>query len=209
MREIIFVVLATLALGLLIYLSYKSRQKRFPIMFVLALPCFCALYLFQFGALSSLDLQPLPSEANVIREKKEEAIQDAKEIEEAKAEILAIKTRLKKMIAPASPPTLKLTDRDAQTLDSGYCVTVQFTPSKNQPLESIELTATVDDDSDARILNFWPSLKGGGFGSNKDSKRISRDGNGHVFHTHPFHLASPLLTLHSQKRHESESRGIA
>jgi len=195
MREIIFVVLAILALGILIYLSYKSKQKRFPIMFVVALPCFCALYLFQFGALSSLDLQPLPSEANFIREKKKEATQTVKEIHEAKAEILAIKKRLKGTIAPASRPTLKLTSQDTQTVHSNYCVTLQFTPSNNTPLESLEFTATVLDDSDARILNFWPSLKGGAFGSNKDSKRISRDGKRAHLSYAPLSLGKPIVDL--------------
>lgn len=197
MREIVFVVIATVILGILLWLSYISEHKRFPTMFAVALLSLLAFYLFQYGNLSSFSLKALSAEASFIREKKQEVAQDAEaieeirgriekmlaesqtgqqEIEKAKTEILSIKKQLLETIALASPPVLQLTRKETQPLDTGYKITLQFTPSKNEPLGFITFTATVDHDSDTRILDFWPSLTGGAFSSGKDSKRIQEDG---------------------------------
>jgi hypothetical protein len=195
MPEIVFVLVVIAILGVLIWLSYKSKQKRFPFMFAVAALCFCAFYLFQYGNFFSVNLKPFSSEANFIREKKKQVIQDVKEIKKAKAEILAIKKRLQQTTTPVSPPTLKLTGRDTQTVDSGYCLTLQFTPSNNTPLESLEFTATVDDDSDVRILNFWPSVKGGSFAASKDSKQITRDGRRARLSYSPLSVGKPAVDI--------------
>jgi len=73
----------------------------------------------------------------------------------------------------AGPPTLTLSGREMQKGPSGYKITLQFTPSKNEPLGTIVFVASVADNSDIRILDFWPK---GTFTSGKDSKKISEDG---------------------------------
>jgi len=176
MREIIFAAFTVASLGILIYLSYKSKQRRFPVMYAVTLLCLTAFYLFQYGNLSSFRIKALSTEANFIREKRNEVIQDVKEIEEAKADILAIKKELQQTKDLASPPILRLIDYAFEPLDSGYRFTPQFSPSKNEPLGAIEFTVTVDDNSDARILDFCPSLKGGAFSLNDDSIQIEEDG---------------------------------
>jgi hypothetical protein len=80
----------------------------------------------------------------------------------------------KARIDRVKPPALKLTSHDTEKLDTGYKITLQFTPSKNEPLGVIIFHASVDDDSDVRILDFWPSK--GVFRHGKDSKKIEEDG---------------------------------
>ena len=99
-----------------------------------------------------------------------------KSVENAKAEILKIKKQVKEAAELASPPTLTLTGRDIEQGESNYKLTLQFTPSKNVPLGSIHFVVTVENNSDAKIINIWPSLKGGAFSSGKDSKQIDPAG---------------------------------
>ncbi len=77
-------------------------------------------------------------------------------------------------IEKVKPPTLSLSSRETKKLESGYKITLQFTPSKNEPLGIIIFQASIDDDSDVQIVDFWPS--GGAFISGKDSKKITSDG---------------------------------
>jgi hypothetical protein len=189
-QEIIFLIVSISILGVLIWLSYKSHLKRFPTMFAVTLLCVVAYYLFQYGNLSSFSLKALSAEANFVREKKQEVAKDAKAVEairakveellldsqKSQAEILAINKQIEATAALAIPPTLTLTGKDTEVLTSGYKITLQFTPSKNEPLGSIVFVASIDDHSGAKILNFWPSIKGGAFSSGDDSKKISADG---------------------------------
>lgn len=73
-----------------------------------------------------------------------------------------------------NPPTLSLSGRKTKKLESGYKSTLQFTPSKNGPLDILIFHVSIDDDSDVRIVDFWPS--GGAFIAGPDSKNIASDG---------------------------------
>ena len=97
-------------------------------------------------------------------------------IENAKAEILEIKKQTAETAALASPPTLALTGKDIDDSNSKYKITLQFTSSKNKPLGAIMFFVTIIDDNSTKILNIWPSLKGGAFSTGKDSKKIDADG---------------------------------
>ncbi len=97
-------------------------------------------------------------------------------VEDAKAEILEIKKQVKEAAALASPPTLLLTSRNIEEDASKYKLTLQFTPSKNEPLGTIIFVIYVENDSNAKILDIWPSLKGGAFSSGDDSKKIDPNG---------------------------------
>ncbi len=73
-----------------------------------------------------------------------------------------------------NPPTLSLSGRKTKKLESGYKSTLQFTPSNNGPLDIIVFHASIDDDSDVQIVDFWPS--GGAFIVGENSKNIASDG---------------------------------
>ncbi len=78
MHDIVLVALAVAIIGTLVWLSWKSKQKRFPTMFVVSLLCFAAIYLFQYGNLSSFDVKVLSAQARFVREKRDEVLQDAR-----------------------------------------------------------------------------------------------------------------------------------
>jgi len=197
MREIVFLILAAGILATLIWLSYKSPKARFPTMAVVFFFGLLAFYLFQYGNLSSFSIKGLSAEASFIAEKRQEVQQDAaaigtiktqveglladsrashEEIEKTKTEVLAIKKELVETTALASPPTLQLAGREIKASDSGYKITLQFTPSKNEPLGSIVFVATIDDNSQTRILDFWPSPLGAPSLTGDNSKAIEKDG---------------------------------
>ena len=71
-------------------------------------------------------------------------------------------------------PTLSLSGRKTKKLESGYKSTLQFTPSNNGPLDILIFHASIDDDSDVQIVDFWPS--GGAFIAGEYSKNIASDG---------------------------------
>ena len=152
MREIIFVLVAVIFLGL---------------------TAFCLL---PFGNLSSFDLKPVSTEASCIREQTNDAVQHRKELDGATGWLLAIKKKYEHAKTRVSLPTLRLTGRDEKIIDAGYLLTLQFSPSTNEPLGAIEFTVTVADASDAHIVDFRPSLQGGAFISDNVSKQIEKDG---------------------------------
>ena len=76
----------------------------------------------------------------------------------------------------AESPTLTLSGRDILQTESGYTATLQFTPSKNEPLGTLRFLVSVIGSSSVAITDFWPSLKGGAFSTGGDSKKISSDG---------------------------------
>ena len=196
-REAIFLGFSTILLGVLLYMSYKSNQKRFPAMFCTALLSLLAFYLFQYGNLGSFRLKALSAEANFIRQTKQEVQQDAsevssmklklegllaaseashKEIEEAKVRILTLEKGLAETSRLAGPPVLTLARSTFTTIDAGYLAELRFMPSKNEPLGIVVFVVSVIDQSESRIIDFWPSTKAGGFSSGDDSKRIAEDG---------------------------------
>jgi hypothetical protein len=82
MRELVFAIFAAAILGTLLWCSWKSKQKRFPTMFVVSLLILSAFYLFQYGNLSSFDVKALSAQARFVREKSDEVVQDAHAISE-------------------------------------------------------------------------------------------------------------------------------
>lgn len=122
------------------------------------------------GTLMSEQIKP-----EVEKFKAEVAVQ-FNELEALGARTRQLESKITETIKLAGPPTLALSGRDMENVDVGYRITLQFTPSKNEPLGTIMFLATVVDDSDIRILDFWPSIKGGAFSTGKDSKKIREDG---------------------------------
>ena len=197
MHEIIFLIFTVLISGTLILMSFKSNGYRLPTMFVVALLCLSAFYLFQFGPLGSFSLKALSAEARFVREKKQEVAQDAEivdamkkqieqllsdsrksqdKIETTKNEIVFLQSELAKTTQLAMPPTLDLTNKTTNNISNGgFKVTLQFTPSNNVPLGIIVFEVTIIDDGDVRILNLWPSIEGGPFSTGPDSKKIRED----------------------------------
>jgi len=87
-----------------------------------------------------------------------------------------MKTQIEDARNLASPPTLELTDIQNNIVENGHKITLQFTPSKNEPLGSIVFDVTIVADSETRVLDFWPSIEGGAFSSGPSSKKIQDDG---------------------------------
>lgn len=179
----IFLIFAIVLLGILLWMTYTSKQAKFATMFVISIFTLLAFYLFQFGSLGSFSLKALSAEAKFIKERKVEVQRDAKEIsgiklhieqlladsqtsqkeiEKTKNRIIMLEEELAKTAAMAKPPTLSLSNSQITRTKSGYNANLQFVPSKNQPLGSILFIAAVIDNSEAQISDFWPSIKGGG-----------------------------------------------
>jgi len=76
----------------------------------------------------------------------------------------------------AKPPILNATAKEINRDKDGITLLLQFTPSKNQSLGMIEFIAELETNNSSKIVEFWPSTKGGAFSSGKDSKKISSDG---------------------------------
>jgi hypothetical protein len=74
----------------------------------------------------------------------------------------------------AAPPRLSFQEMNITKTDSGYDAAMTFTPSKNRPLGALVFSATIQGESKARILDFWPVR--GMFQTGDDPKRISKDG---------------------------------
>lgn len=88
--------------------------------------------------------------------------------------VIASRKKEKILTNQVNPPTLSLSGRKTKKLESGYKCTLQFTPSNNGPLDIIVFHASIDDDSDVQIVDFWPS--GGAFIAGKYSKNIASGG---------------------------------
>ncbi len=73
----------------------------------------------------------------------------------------------------AAPPSLGAPKVDITKIDSGYDTVLTFTPSKNRPLGALVFVASIQGQSDTKILDFWPARPP--FLSGPDSKRISED----------------------------------
>ena len=114
------------------------------------------------------------NDVKAIAEMKTQSEKDRKEIEQVKSEILALKKEIDKTTELASPPSLILTGKIIKPIESGYEITLQFTPSKNAPMGMLEFIAAIDDKSNARILNMWPDVLGGAFEDN--SRKVESNG---------------------------------
>lgn len=75
----------------------------------------------------------------------------------------------------AAPPILVPSGEKVSRGNKGITLLLQFKSTKNQSLGLIKFYANIIN-STAKILDFWPSLKGGAFSSGPDSKKISSDG---------------------------------
>ena len=76
----------------------------------------------------------------------------------------------------ASPPTLVPRAKEINREEDGITLLLQFQSTKNQSLEKIIFYAEVEDGSTSKIIDFWPSLKGGAFSSGSNTKKIETNG---------------------------------
>ncbi len=76
----------------------------------------------------------------------------------------------------AEPNKISFLSKEIEKTDSVYKATLRFQPSKNEPLGQLVFIARLPKESNAKIIDFWPTLGGGAFQSGKDSKKISEDG---------------------------------
>ena len=76
----------------------------------------------------------------------------------------------------AQPPTLTLHQHKTHTVGNTHTFTFQFLPSKNEQLGMISFVATIEQDGDAKIVDFWPSTNSPAFSHGPQSKQITPDG---------------------------------
>ena len=91
----------------------------------------------------------------------------------------ALKNLLKEfndLKAIAGPNVIKFQDYSVKKENNNYVVKVRFMPEKNIPLGIISVVVQVPDKSGSKIINIWPNIEGGAFGTGKDSKFISPNG---------------------------------
>ncbi|MDO8733972.1 MAG: hypothetical protein Q7K21_02290 [Elusimicrobiota bacterium] len=99
-------------------------------------------------------------------------------LEERDKKIELINKKLLEIEKYTAPNTLSLYNNLITKIKSGYSLLLQFKSSKNEPLGQLVFVASIPKNSNARILDFWPSNKSGvfAFESGIDSKQIAEDG---------------------------------
>lgn len=93
----------------------------------------------------------------------------------------------------AKPPSLSSEKIDITTEDGGYQAVMTFTSSKNQPLGTLIFEATIQGESDSKIIDFWPANPM--FASGKDSKVIKADGKQASLYYQLIGAGSPSIRL--------------
>lgn len=76
----------------------------------------------------------------------------------------------------AEPPVLVPSGKEITKDNSGITMLLQFKSTKNQSLAQLIFYAEIENNNSSRILEFWPSAKGGAFSSGPDSKKIETNG---------------------------------
>jgi len=89
--------------------------------------------------------------------------------------IAQLEKELIKTKSLAEPCKLELLSKTIEKVDQGYRVTLRFKPTKNERLGMLSFSAALPINTDAKILDFWPSSKSLPFTSGKDSKKIIKD----------------------------------
>lgn len=87
-----------------------------------------------------------------------------------------LEEKLQETMRVAEPPKLLFTAKEIKKVENVYNVILQFKPSKNQPLGAMIFNAKLLGETQAQILDFWPTLAGGSFQTGSDSKKILADG---------------------------------
>jgi len=115
--------------------------------------------------------------ANQVNEKLEGTIAQVSDQEKSIASLIEsaseAEMKLQAALQMAAPPKLSLLSKEVNKTEQGYSIILKFKPSKLQPLGRVGFAAKIIDDSDSKIIDFWPT---GSFGSGKDSKKISDNG---------------------------------
>lgn len=76
----------------------------------------------------------------------------------------------------AEPPILVPSGKEITKDSSGITLLLQFRPNKNQSLGQIIFYGEIENNNSSKILEFWPSEKGGAFSFGPDSKKIETNG---------------------------------
>lgn len=200
-QHIAFLLLLSGCSIVLLGMTCYTQEISFGVLFFLSLCVSVGFYLFQFGTLDSFTLKGLSAEVSFIKEKKQEVERDAEEVKKDAEEVARIKAHaealsvvleqtrketqdklrdlndnLKRTTELAEAPTLAVSKPVVAVVDAGLKATIQFWPSKNEPLGILIFDVSLTPDSEARIVDLWPVKGGGAFQAGSDSKKIDRDG---------------------------------
>lgn len=99
--------------------------------------------------------------------------------QETRVQNLALQEKVSELgskLEPFRSNSISFRTKEVKKIEAGYSLVVQFQPSKNVPLGELQFSVKVVQPSEARILDIWPDLRGGGFFHGNDSKNISSDG---------------------------------
>ncbi|MCK4312170.1 MAG: hypothetical protein KAW88_05490 [Candidatus Cloacimonetes bacterium] len=100
-----------------------------------------------------------------------EIAQVKQELQEQLANVQSAVDKIEQM---AAPPSLSLYTTTISNNAGVYTAVMSFEPSKTMPLGPVVFVAEIQNDSQSKILDFWP--KGGAFLSGDQSKKIEADG---------------------------------
>lgn len=94
--------------------------------------------------------------------------------QELQDQLVDVQSAVDKIEEMAAPPSLSLHERSITANAGVYAIAMRFKPSKTMPLGPVVFVAEIQDNSEAKILDFWP--KGSGFMTGDRSKKIQDDG---------------------------------
>ena len=90
--------------------------------------------------------------------------------------LVKIHTELAETKKMAKPNSINFNKKEIKKIDEGYSVKLFFSPTKNESLGIIVITAEVVGENSAKIIDIWPSTDGGAFTTGKNSKEIILNG---------------------------------
>ncbi len=193
-EQIIFLLFTIVLLGILLWTVCKKGNLTYKLLFFFTLIILSAFYLFQFGELGSFIFSSKWADVRFIKEKKEEVRQDAEEISriknqiqeiledsrhsqkiiiETQKKIFSLEKDLMRTAEIAKPPVLSFYSKKIKKVENGYAALLSFKPSKNRHLGQIKFYVKILDESDAKIIDFWPE---GAFSHGEGSKKITENG---------------------------------
>jgi hypothetical protein len=203
-ERIVFATIATGIIGILLAMLYQTRSKLVGVVLIAVLCVLTAFYLFQFGTLGSFTMKALSTEVGFIKEKQEEAkagvaeINELRqqtqvqagaikgvadrlhkteaEIQESKERILATEKDVQEARKLAEPVTLTFAEIKTRQNEKGMVSLLIFRATKNEALGRLTFSAALPRSGTARIISFTPSLEGGAFSADDQTKNVAADG---------------------------------
>jgi len=95
----------------------------------------------------------------------------------------------------AAPPKLSIQNVEIISKEGNHEAVLTFSSSKNEPLGLLTFVSTIQGNTETKIIDFWPTGKGGAFQHGPDSKKISPDGKSAMLIYSLLGAGSPSIML--------------